>query len=69
MLKRIMKTRPIILLNPLRERGIADIEERGGREREREQEREKIEINLLFMMRAGPVSAQETHPVPAFQHK
>ena len=55
MLKRIIKTRPIILLKPLRERGIADIEERGGRERERE--REKIEMNLLFMMRAGPISS------------
>ena len=40
MLQRIMKTRPIILLHPLRERGIADIEERGGRERKRARERE-----------------------------
>ena len=49
--KRITKTRLIILLKPLRERGIEDIEERGVRERE------KIEMNLLFMMRAGPISA------------
>ena len=51
--KEITKTRLIILLKPLRERGIEDIEERGVRERERE----KIEMNLLFMMRAGPISA------------
>ena len=37
---------------PLRKRGIKNIEERGVRERE------KIEVNLLFMMRAGPISAQ-----------
>ena len=65
MLKRMMKARPIILLNPLRERGIADIEERG--EREREQEREKIEMKLLFMMRARPISSHWFQPVPVFQ--
>ena len=32
-------------------------------------ERERKEVRHLFMMRAEPVSAQETHPVPAFQHK
>ena len=36
---------------PLRKRGIENIEERGVRERE------KIEVSLLFMMRAGPISA------------
>ena len=63
-------TRPIqcvnkqlALLSPLREKGIVNIEGRGVRERERK------EVRHLFMMRAGPVSAQETHPVPAFQHK
>ena len=45
-------TRLIALLNPLRKKGIENIEERGVRERE------KIEVNLLFMMRAGPISAQ-----------
>ena len=44
-----MKTRPIILLHPLRERGIADIEERGGRERERESERERKKKNESFI--------------------
>ena len=41
----------IALLNPLRKRGIENIEERGVRVRE------KIEVNLLFMMRAEPISA------------
>ena len=36
---------------PLRKRGIENIEERGVRERE------KITVSLLFMMRAGPISA------------
>ena len=49
MLKRIMKTRPIILLHPLRERGIADIEESGGRERERERARERENRNESFI--------------------
>ena len=48
---------------PLREKGIENIEERD------EQERERKEVRHLIMMRAGPVSARETHPVPAFQHK
>ena len=42
---------------------IDNIEEREEREREQREER------YLIMMRAGPVSARETHPVPAFQHK
>ena len=41
----------IVLPNPLRKKGIENIEERGVRERE------KIEMNLLFMMRARPISA------------
>ena len=53
----------LALLSPLREKGIINIEGRGVRERERK------EVRHLFMMRAGPVSAQETHPVPAFQRK
>ena len=42
---------------------IDKIEEREEREREQREER------YLIMMRAGPVSAWETHPIPAFQHK
>ena len=53
----------LVLPSPLREKGIENIE---GRD---EQERERKEVRHLFMMRAGPISAQETHPVPAFQHK
>ena len=53
----------LALLSPLREKGIVNIEGRGVRKRERK------EVRHLFMMRAGPVSAQETHPVPAFHHK
>ena len=53
----------LALLSPLREKRIENIEGRDGQERERK------EVRHLFMMRAGPVSAQETHPVPAFQHK
>ena len=53
----------LALLSPLREKGIENIEGRDGQERERK------EVRHLFMMRAGPISAQETHPVPAFQHK
>ena len=53
----------LALLSPLKEKGIENIEERD------EQERERKEVRHLIMMRAGPVSAQETHPVPAFQHK
>ena len=49
----------LALLSPLREKGIESIEGRGVRERE------KKEVKHLFMMRAGPDSAQETHPVPA----
>ena len=53
----------LALLSPLKEKRIENIEERD------EQERERKEVRHLIMMRAGPVSAQETHPVPAFQHK
>ena len=53
----------LALPSPLREKGIENIE---GRD---EQEKERKEVRHLFMMRAGPISAQETHPVPAFQHK
>ena len=53
----------LALLSPLKEKGIENIEERD------EQERERKEVRHLIMMRAGPVSTQETHPVPAFQHK
>ena len=48
---------------PLREKGIGNTEGKGVRKSE------KKRVRHLFMMRAGPVSAQETHPVPAFQHK
>ena len=41
----------IALLSSLREKGIVSIEERGVGERE------KIEMNLLFMMYAGSISA------------
>ena len=53
----------IALLNPLRKRGIENIEERGV------QEREKTEVNLLFMMRAGPISAQQFQAVQSFQQE
>ena len=53
----------VSLLFPLREKGIISIEEKGVRERE------KKEVRHLLMMRTGPVSSQETHPVPVFQHK
>ena len=41
---------------------------RERKERE-EREKEQREEKYLIMMRAGPISAQEIHPVPAFQHK
>ena len=53
----------LALLSPLREKGIGDTEGRGVRKNE------KKRVRHLFMMRAGPVSAQETHSVPAFQYK
>ena len=53
----------LALLFPLKGKGIVNIEKRGAREREKKEERH------LIMMRAGPVSAKETHPVPASQHK
>ena len=43
--------------------------DRKHRRERRARERERREVRHLIMMRAGPVSAQETHPVPAFQHK
>ena len=43
--------------------------DRKHRRERRARERERKEVRHLFMMRAGPVSAQETHPVPVFQHK
>ena len=43
--------------------------DRKHRRERRARERERKEVRHLIMMRAGPVSAQETHPVPAFQHK
>ena len=63
--REIMKcvNQQLALLFPLKGKEIVNIEERDVREREKKEERH------LFMMRAGPVSAQETHPVPAFQHK
>ena len=48
---------------PLREKGIGNTEGRGVRKNE------KKRVRHLFMMRTGPVSAQETHPVPTFQYK
>ena len=50
-------------LPPKRKRDRKHRRERQARERERK------EVRHLFMMRAGPISTQETHPVPAFQHK
>ena len=43
--------------------------DRKHRRERRARERERKEVRHLIMMRAGPVSAQETHPVPEFQHK
>ena len=51
----------LALLSPLREKGIRNTEGRGVRKNE------KKRVRHLFMMGAGPVSAQETHPVPVFQ--
>ena len=53
----------IALPHPLRKIGIENIEERGVRERE------KTEVNLLFMMRAGPISAQQFQAVQSFQQE
>ena len=53
----------IALPHPLRERGIENIGERGA------QEREKTEEKLLFMMRAGPISAQQFQAVQSFQQE
>ena len=46
---------------PHEKTGTENIEERGVRERE------KTEVNLLFMMRAGPISAQQFQTVQSFQ--
>ena len=43
--------------------------DRKHRRERRARERERKEMRHLIMKRTGPVSAQETHPVPAFQHK
>ena len=53
----------IALPHPLRKRGIENIEERRAREREQTEE------NLLFMMRAGPISAQQFQAVQSFQQE
>ena len=53
----------IALPHHLRKRGIENIEERGVRERE------KTEVILLFMMRAGPISAQQFQAVQSFQQE
>ena len=52
-----------VSLPPKRKRDHKHRRERRARERERK------EMRYLIMKRAWPVSAQETHPVPAFQHK
>ena len=51
------------LLRPLRKRGIENTEEKDVRERE------KIEVILLFMMRAGSISAQQFQAVQSFQQE
>ena len=56
----IMNNRKQCLALP-RKRGIVSIEEREERERRPREEKH------LFMMRGGPLSVQETFPVPAFQ--
>ena len=53
----------IALPHPLRKRGIENIGERGV------QEREKTEEKLLFMMRAGPISAKQFQAVQSFQQE
>ena len=53
----------IALPHPLRKRGIENIGERGT------QEREKTEEKLLFMMCAGPISAQQFQAVQSFQQE
>ena len=47
----------------LRKRGIENTEEKDVRERE------KIEVILLFMMRSGPISAQQLQAVQSFQQE
>ena len=51
------------LPRPLRKRGIENTEEKDVRERG------KIEVILLFMMRAGPISAQQFQAVQSFQQE
>ena len=51
------------LPRPLRKRGIENTEERDVRERE------KIKLLLLFMMRAGPIRAQQFQAVQLFQRE
>ena len=60
----IIKTRPIILLKPLRERGIADIEERRERrERERENRNESFIHDARWANQRSLVPASSSVPV------
>ena len=43
--------------------------DRKHRRERRAREREKTEVNLLFMMRAGPISAQQFQAVQSFQQE
>ena len=52
-----------VLLSPLRREGPEKEELKGVRERER------IEIVRLFMMRAGPISAQQFQTFQQFQRE
>ena len=51
------------LPRPLRKRGIENTEEKEVRERE------KTKLLLLFMMRAGPVRAQQFQAVQSFHQE
>ena len=51
------------LPRPLRKRGIENTEEKDVRKRE------KTKVLLLFMMRAGPVRAQQFQAVQSFQQE
>ena len=51
------------LPHPLRKRGIENTEEKDVRERE------KTKLLLLFMMRDGPISAQQFQAVQSFQQE
>ena len=54
-----------VLLFPLRKGGPEKEELKGVRERERE----RVEIVRLFMMRAGPISAQQFQAFQQFQRE